>query len=543
MKAIIIFLLFAIQNIFAQPKLQLKPNKIEFKDLFDRLENVYFINAGDSDLIIDTIKYNKDFYFVRFDKVWKFPLRIQAGDSLKMDCLLAGYFNVTSNDTLDTMKVVYSQYSEEEDLSIKIKYYNDEDNRGFVKGTVTDSSGVISNAKLYFYRDGNYLIRTTYSDVDGKYFIKLPEGNYTIAANKKDYYFTFFDQQYDPYRAKQIFIKRDSVVQVNFDLLKTVKTANKISGQLNDLGIGTPVNRGIVVVRKGKHTPTKLTARAASLSQKIQTYTATVNEGGTFSIDNIIQPGYYYIQAFSDFYLPSYPANSNESIFFWQQTDSVYIQNSVENINFLLKRDSSYGAGIITGAISVNGSTSNDSVNISDVILFAENVELNELTYYTIPKQDGTFKIDHLPYGKYKLIAQSIGFADAVSSSYYNISPSSTEIKNADLHFTLTSIKYTSNNIPNNLKLYQNYPNPFNPTTTIQYTVPVAVKTLRATSQLVQLKVYDLLGKKVATLVNEIKQPGNYKVSFNANSLSSGIYYYSLKTPYGIITKKMEVLK
>ncbi len=105
-----------------------------------------------------------------------------------------------------------------------------------------------------------------------------------------------------------------------------------------------------------------------------------------------------------------------------------------------------------------------------------------------------------------------------------------------------TNVEET-NTLPEGFELYQNYPNPFNPTTTIQYTVPVAVKTLHATSQLVQLKVYDVLGKKVATLVNEIKQPGNYKVSFNASNLSSGIYYYSLKTPHGIITKKMEVLK
>jgi len=69
--------------------------------------------------------------------------------------------------------------------------------------------------------------------------------------------------------------------------------------------------------------------------------------------------------------------------------------------------------------------------------------------------------------------------------------------------------------------LHQNYPNPFNPSTIIKYQIP--------TESLTSLKVFDILGKEVAILVNEKKQPGVYEVNFNASELSSGIYFYQLK--------------
>ena len=83
--------------------------------------------------------------------------------------------------------------------------------------------------------------------------------------------------------------------------------------------------------------------------------------------------------------------------------------------------------------------------------------------------------------------------------------------------------------------LVQNYPNPFNPTTEIRYQIP-------ATSY-VTLKIYDILGREVSTLVNEVKQPGTYAVQWQANEVSSGIYFYQLRAPGQIATRKMVVTK
>jgi len=87
----------------------------------------------------------------------------------------------------------------------------------------------------------------------------------------------------------------------------------------------------------------------------------------------------------------------------------------------------------------------------------------------------------------------------------------------------------------NNYKLEQNYPNPFNPTTTINYSLKE--------SGFVQLKVYDVLGKEIATLLNEEKRQGSYSVKFNGNNLPSGIYFYTLRVNNFVQNRKMVLLR
>ncbi len=102
--------------------------------------------------------------------------------------------------------------------------------------------------------------------------------------------------------------------------------------------------------------------------------------------------------------------------------------------------------------------------------------------------------------------------------------------------------------LPKDFKLFQNYPNPFNPTTTIQYTIPDFVKTLyskskQATFQHVQLKVYDIIGREMATLIDKKQKPGNYKVIFDGKTFASGVYYYRLKVGEFAKTRKMILTK
>ncbi len=95
-----------------------------------------------------------------------------------------------------------------------------------------------------------------------------------------------------------------------------------------------------------------------------------------------------------------------------------------------------------------------------------------------------------------------------------------------------------------NFRLSQNYPNPFNPSTVIEYSIP-AVERLHATSlQKVTLKIYDVLGRKIATLVDRYQTPGEYRISFNATKygLASGVYIYSLYSGAYSQTKKMVLL-
>jgi hypothetical protein len=103
-----------------------------------------------------------------------------------------------------------------------------------------------------------------------------------------------------------------------------------------------------------------------------------------------------------------------------------------------------------------------------------------------------------------------------------------------------TKFQIQTSEIPKEFYLAQNYPNPFNPSTDIEFSIPIAVN--------VEIKVYDVLGREVATLINETLQPGKYKVRWNGTDrngalVSSGVYFYVMKAGKFIQTRKMMLLK
>jgi|WetSurMetagenome_2_1015567.scaffolds.fasta_scaffold58942_1 hypothetical protein len=98
-----------------------------------------------------------------------------------------------------------------------------------------------------------------------------------------------------------------------------------------------------------------------------------------------------------------------------------------------------------------------------------------------------------------------------------------------------SGIKSNNSEIPSKYTLSQNYPNPFNPTTSIKFSIP--------NSGLVTLKVYDILGREIAELVNQVKSAGTYIVDYNASKLTSGIYFYKLEVNDFIAVKKMVLIK
>jgi hypothetical protein len=100
---------------------------------------------------------------------------------------------------------------------------------------------------------------------------------------------------------------------------------------------------------------------------------------------------------------------------------------------------------------------------------------------------------------------------------------------------TNTSGVEDEDQIPTQYSLSQNYPNPFNPSTTISFSIP--------TSEFISLKVFDVLGKEIAALVNEEKPAGSYNVNFDASQLSSGIYFYKLQAGNYFEMKKMILMK
>jgi hypothetical protein len=127
-----------------------------------------------------------------------------------------------------------------------------------------------------------------------------------------------------------------------------------------------------------------------------------------------------------------------------------------------------------------------------------------------------------------------VAFAVAAGN---NLSDLRTAISSARTKYSqlITSVSGGKNTFPLSYILSQNYPNPFNPSTVINYQIAKAGN--------VTLKIYDVLGREVSTLVNEEKPAGSYSYSFNASTLSSGVYFYQIRSGSYISTKKMLLLK
>jgi hypothetical protein len=106
----------------------------------------------------------------------------------------------------------------------------------------------------------------------------------------------------------------------------------------------------------------------------------------------------------------------------------------------------------------------------------------------------------------------------------------------------LTDVREIASGIPGSFSLEQNYPNPFNPTTKIRFSLSSQERD-GVRSQHVSLNVYDILGKEVATLVNEELKPGTYETTFSTNGLASGMYIYRLKAGQYSETKSMLLMK
>ncbi|MBI5402708.1 MAG: T9SS type A sorting domain-containing protein [Ignavibacteriae bacterium] len=112
----------------------------------------------------------------------------------------------------------------------------------------------------------------------------------------------------------------------------------------------------------------------------------------------------------------------------------------------------------------------------------------------------------------------------------------STNIINCGISLvTITGGSTPVTQVPGEYNLGQNYPNPFNPVTKISYDIPK--------SGFVSLKVYDLLGREIAALVNEVKAPGSYIVELDASAFASGTYFYRLESGNFISTRKMVLIK
>jgi hypothetical protein len=150
-------------------------------------------------------------------------------------------------------------------------------------------------------------------------------------------------------------------------------------------------------------------------------------------------------------------------------------------------------------------------------------------------------------WGSSPLASGDTAFIELHVSAYVNSGTGNLRIEVGNVENTSDTISYDltasaaeatgieQTNKLDKFGLFQNYPNPFNPTTTIVYNIPQRSN--------VSLKVYDLTGREIATLVQEVQEAGSHSVNFNAEKLSSGVYFYKITAGKFISVKKMILMK
>jgi len=399
-----------------------------------------------------------------------------------------------------------------------------------VTGTVKDASGNAQKAlvtAVITNRRPNHM-----PDPRGHSFIVRTDesGNFKLFARENDTLVLFVDPtnhalQRQFYNNKTTFETADRIVVtqditgIDITLASKAVYDNSISGTITDSATSSPL-KAIVYAYKKK----------SNMHQGSRSFVLSDSLTGSYSLANL-EPGTYYLVAASRGYRPTFFNYDGTQTLNWRNADSIIVTENgkISDINFALRKINAAGNAIVYGNIlDANGN------NVEGAVASLLN-DNGEVVNATISDLDGSFIMEGLSSGSYQL---SSSVVDYNTSDVNNVTvESANNYVNVDLVLTtdgVTSVE-VSKNIVTNYALSQNYPNPFNPSTLISYQLPA--------SGLVTIKVYNVIGKEIATLVNEYQQSGNYSKEFSANRLTSGVYFYTIKSGSFSATKKMILMK
>jgi len=394
-----------------------------------------------------------------------------------------------------------------------------------LSGNVTDNLGnpLHSRVVVYpvsrntYYHHNN--VKSAFTDSLGNYSIPVREGDTLVVFCKpfnRDFLPEYFDNKQTFAEADRVPVNGD-VTGINFSIEPVPVYANGITG----------------VVKNEDTVGVEAHITAFNLSgNHMKKYRTVTDSLGNYGLSNIV-PGEYILLAMpEDDYMPTFFRYDGQPTLHWRDADSVVVETAgiVSGIDFTVHSFTVGGYASVTGIVKDNA---DNKINGAAIFAVDQN---NNVISYSISNSNGQFVMEGLEPGNYRIIGDKFGFN---LDQYFNVTLDYNTNFSQNLSITLTPDGVTSAEgntaLVKEFVLNQNYPNPFNPTTSIQYAL--------SSRQFVTLKVYNLLGKEVATLVNETKPAGTYNLKFDAANLTSGVYFYKLQAGSFVETKKMIVLK
>ena len=438
-----------------------------------------------------------------------------------------------------------------------------------VSGIVTDSTlNPVKTAHVFFVRAGFALNSNTSVDdfrkhfdmndlsedfrLDGKsaevfqtkvdslgiYSLQIPKGAYIAFAKAPGYGTEFFPAQSDLLSATMLVLQQDSA-GIDFKLPKLPPiTLGTIDGSVVDSALDLGVPSRIIATRD----------RWTSVDKfgEPSSYVVDTDSLGNFTVGNLL-PGSYFVFAVPlGSYAPAFYSSDTVTTRWKRATKVVINGNSVSGINIYVQEIpiSAEGYADISGTLSL---TSGTASTMAGAIVYANRG--NVVAGFAITDVKGNYSIDGLAPGAYSLFVDRLGYNAGpnpvpgdvpahVGTVSYDASgnPVNTSVPLSISSLTAPLVVgETSALQPTQYTLEQNYPNPLNPSTTIRYALPVSGR--------VAVRVYNVLGQVVATLIEGNQNAGTHEVSFDASALSSGVYFYRIESGSFEAVKKMMLLK
>lgn len=350
----------------------------------------------------------------------------------------------------------------------------------------------------------------------GEYYALVPAGaSYIVAAAKNGYMPQYFNNKSDPTQADIITVSADTG-GIDFTLSVYPNTQNSVRGTVRD-STGQPVPSRVILFPKPPGTQPPAATRFV--------HSDTL---GNYEIGHVVS-GVYNVLAvpYSNFAAGFYKEGAF-GVFHWQDADSIIASGLSPSINIGIVPVLSPGLTRIAGRVSTpNGSP------VAGSRLVTRTAD-GQTVGYGVSDGDGNYTMDAVPIGQVTVFSDRNGYTAAQGT--INIPPNTFTINS---NFVLggngaTDVELNPS-VPFSFELAQSYPNPFNPSTMIRYNIPERAR--------VVLKVFNVLGKEVATLVDEIQDSGSKSVRFDAGGLASGLYFYRLQAGGFVDVKKTLLLK
>ncbi|TLY31712.1 MAG: T9SS type A sorting domain-containing protein [Ignavibacteria bacterium] len=317
---------------------------------------------------------------------------------------------------------------------------------------------------------------------------------------------------------------------IDFDLVPIPTFTNSISGAVVDSAHKGVPSHVLLGDRSGN---------PWSAATRHIFYRAT-DSLGNYQFDHLPEGNYAVLAIPIAHYAPAWYDADSCGVLRWSAADIVHVVGNVSGIDICVKTLRTAGVGEIAGTVyqaPKNGSAAGGP-GISGTVVCALSPGTNQVLGFDVTDIDGSYSIQNLPAGVFDIAADKEGYLPAAPLQYTLDAANNYAVARASIGLSpliTLGVGPGKGGIPREFALGQNYPNPFNPTTTISYVI--------GQPSLTTLKVYDILGRVVATLVNEVKAPGSYRVSWDAADYPSGVYTYRVQAGKFADVKKMILMR